>query len=154
MLTGGLRGRATPRLRLPSLINRVGDGFMRAISPLVAAAILLIVTLIGGVIIYNYVMNSVAAYAPQPEVTVDASTNATQVFLLVRIENPGKSTITISKAVIDGKIDITSYLPRTVAPGKYVSKAIILPLTSVGAGKHILVLTYNDGRQVETGFTI
>jgi len=127
---------------------------LRAVSPLIAAAILLVVTLIGGVIIYNYMANSIAAYAPQPTVTVDASTNSTHVFLLVRIDNPGKATISIQSVTIDGKVDITSSLPSTIGPGKYVSKTIILPLSSVPVGKHVLILTYNDGRQVKTEFTV
>jgi flagellin-like protein len=69
---------------------------MKAVSPLVATAILLVVTVAGGVILYNYMMNTLSSpqeYAAASVVSAKMLVDDNKTILNVKIANIGTTDV-------------------------------------------------------------
>ena len=122
---------------------------MKAISPLVATALLLIITVAGGVIIYNYMVNTLKApreYAAlsvvSTQMLVDVDKNET--IVNVKVTNIGTATAQITgvKILPDG---INQVISETIDPGTTKSFNVVLDQALNTTVTHYLVIVYNNG---------
>jgi hypothetical protein len=121
-------------------------GVLKAISPLIAAAILLVITVAGGVIIYNYVMNTLQApqqYASISIVSAKMLIDENNTILNVKITNIGTASATIKYfEIIPDKIVVNTSL--TIDPGVTKSVNIYLNKTLDPNTKHYIIAKYGS----------
>ena len=120
---------------------------MKAISPLVATALLLIITVAGGVIIYNYMVNTLKApreYAALSVVSAQMLVDGTTTVVNVKVTNIGTATAQITEVEIlpDG---INQTISETIDPGTTKSFNVVLDQALNTTVTHYLVIVYNNG---------
>lgn len=121
---------------------------MKAVSPLVATAILLVVAVAGGVMIYNYMMSTLSSpqnYASlsvlSAKMLVDNNRNRT--ILNIKVSNIGTSTATI-KSILITPDNITSELGVEVDPGTTKSINVVINQSLNPAEKYYVIVLYDD----------
>ncbi|MCD6195274.1 MAG: hypothetical protein J7J82_00605 [Staphylothermus sp.] len=119
---------------------------MKAISPLVASALLLIITVAGGVIIYNYMINTLKApqeYAALSVVSAQMLVDGTTV-VNVKVTNIGTAAAQITEVKIlpDG---INQPVSETIDPGTTKSFNVVIDQALDTTASHYLVIVYNNG---------
>jgi len=119
---------------------------MKAISPLVASALLLIITVAGGVIIYNYMINTLKApqeYAALSVVSAQMLVDGTTV-VNVKVTNIGTAAAQITEVKIlpDG---INQLVSETIDPGTTKSFNVVIDQALDTTASHYLVIVYNNG---------
>jgi len=129
---------------------------MRAISPLVATAILLAATIAIGYVIYNYVGASAGAVAQKPQlmITADASYVGSTAYVEISIRNAGGAAANITKVTIDG-VDVSAQLGigaggYLLQPGQELHK--VVTLSNLPSGQHIVIVSLSDGSQFKATF--
>jgi len=120
---------------------------MKAISPLVATALLLIITVAGGVIIYNYMINTLKApqeYAALSVVSAQMLVDGTTTVVNVKVTNIGTATAQITEVEIlpDG---INQTISETIDPGTTKSFNVVIDQALDTTTPHYLVIVYNNG---------
>ena len=130
---------------------------MKAISPLVATAILLIITIAGGVLLYNYMMNTLSAPQEYANIAVTSAkiyqVNTTTAVLNIQVVNMGTRTATINSiTIIPG--NYTFSLSNTlVKPGTSKNINIVIDnatiVSSLLTGNHLVIVNYNNGVQTQ-----
>ncbi len=120
---------------------------MKAISPLVASALLLIITVAGGVIIYNYMVNTLKApqeYAALSVVSAQMLVDGTTTVVNVKVTNIGTATAQITEVKIlpDG---INQTISETIDPGTTKSFNVVIDQALDTTTPHYLVIVYNNG---------
>jgi hypothetical protein len=117
-----------------------------AISPLIAAAILLVITVAGGMIIYNYVMNTLQApqqYASISIVSARMLIDENNTILNVKVTNIGTASATIKYfEIIPDKIIVNTSL--TIDPGVTKSVNIYLNKTLDPNTRHYVIAKYDS----------
>ncbi len=127
---------------------------MKAISPLVASALLLIITVAGGLIIYNYMINALKApqeYAALSVVSAKMLVGDTYTVINVKVANIGTAPATITQAeilsnnslAVGGPISISNI---KVEPGTTKSFNIELDYPLGTTNQYYLVLVYDGGK--------
>jgi FlaG/FlaF family flagellin (archaellin) len=123
-----------------------GQG-LRAVSPLIATAILLVITVAGGIIIYNYVVNSLSTaqeYASLSIVSAKAVIVNNTCILNVKIANIGTAPASVDKIeIIPDNIVVKTNL--LIEPGTTKSLNIFLNQTIDPSIKHYIIVSYNEG---------
>lgn len=124
---------------------------MKATSPLLATAILLVATIAGGLILYNYILNAISA--PKEYVTVtpiDASLvvlNSTGKGILnIKVSSIGTKSVKLTEAIIYP--DITSEpieLNEIIRPGETKSFTKEINVEKIDPNKvYYIVIHYED----------
>ena len=119
---------------------------MKAVSPLVATAILLVVAVAGGVMIYNYMMNTLSSpqnYASLSVLSAKMLVDDNKTIINIKVSNIGTSTTTV-KGVLIIPDNITSKLTVEVDPGTTKSINIIIDTPLDTATKHYVIILYED----------
>ncbi len=119
---------------------------MRAVSPLVATAILLVVTVAGGVIIYNYMMNTLSSpqnYASITLLSAKMLNDGGRTIINLKLSNIGTASATIDEIEIIPD-NITHKVSITIEPGTAKSINIILDQNLDPSTKHYVVAIYGD----------
>lgn len=120
---------------------------MKAISPLVATAILLIITVAGGLIIYNYMSGTLASpqeYSSLSVVSAKLVISGTEGVLNIKVINIGTKTAHIEQVTILPENIVVS-VDDTVAPGSTKSINIVINATSITATtQHYVIIKYDD----------
>ena len=126
---------------------------MRAISPLVATAILLAATIAIGYVIYNYVGASAGVVAQKPQLLITASADyvGSTAYVEISIKNAGGAAANVTKVTIDGK-DVSQQLglPKQLPPGQELHK--VITVNNLPSGEHIVIVTLSDGSQFKASF--
>lgn len=129
---------------------------LRAVSPLVATAILLAATIAIGYVIYSYVEASAGAVAQKPQllVTADASYVGSTAYVEISIRNAGGAAANITKVTIDGT-DVSSQLGigskgYLLQPGQEIHK--VVTLSNLSSGQHVIIITLSDGSTFKATF--
>jgi len=120
---------------------------MRAISPLVATAILLAATIALGYLIYNYVSASAGAVANKPQLMITASADyvGSTAYVEIDIKNVGASAANITRITIDGSDYTSTILGATsyvLQPGAEIHK--VISINGLSTGKHVIIVTVSD----------
>ncbi len=120
---------------------------MKAVSPLIATALLLIITVAGGIIIYNYVVNSLSSAQQYASLSIVSSRmvvleNST--VINVKITNIGTAPTTINEIEIL-PLNITKKLNIPIDPGTTKSINIFLDQRLDTSIKHYIIVKYDDG---------
>ncbi len=126
----------------------MGARHMEAISPLVATAILLIATVAGGIILYNYLVETLSA--PGDYVTISPVSakiidlgNGT-IYVNVKVVAVGTRSTTIDKiTILPENIEITG-IDETIKPGETRSITLVKTGVSLTNGKHYIIIHYED----------
>ena len=125
---------------------------MRAISPLVATAILLVATVAGGIILYNYLMetlNSPGEYitlSPISAKIVDLGTGT--VYVNIKVVAVGTKATTIDKIVIlPENIEIAN-VNETIKPGETKSITLSKNGVTLTNTEHYIIIYY-EGQATE-----
>ncbi len=119
---------------------------MKAVSPLVATAILLVVAVAGGVMIYNYMMNTLSSpqnYASLSVLSAKMLVDDNKTIINIKVSNIGTSTTTV-KGIVVIPDNITSKLSVEVDPGTTKSINIIIDTPLDTATKHYVIILYED----------
>ncbi len=119
---------------------------MKAVSPLVATAILLVVAVAGGVMIYNYMMNTLSSpqsYASLSVLSAKMLVDDNKTIINIKVSNIGTSTTTV-KGVLVIPDNITSKLTVEVDPGTTKSINIVIDTPLDTATKHYVIILYED----------
>ncbi|MCD6301606.1 MAG: hypothetical protein J7L82_06010 [Staphylothermus sp.] len=122
---------------------------MKAISPLVASALLLIMTVAGGLIIYNYMIDALKApqeYAALSVVSAQMLVSNSTTVINVKVTNIGTAPaqITAVKILSEDKNE-TINETITIDPGTTKSFNIVINEALEQSIQHYLVLVYNSG---------
>ncbi len=120
---------------------------MKAISPLVATAILLIITVAGGLIIYNYMSDTLASpqeYSSLSVVSAKLVISGTEGVLNIKVTNIGTKTAHIEQVTILPE-NIVASVDDTVAPGSTKSINILINTASINTtAQHYVIIKYDD----------
>ncbi len=120
---------------------------MKAISPLVATTLLLIITVAGGVIIYNYMVNTLKApqeYAALSVVSAQMLVEGSTTIVNIKATNIGTATAEITQVKILPD-NIVQNMDITIDPGTTRSFNIIITKALNTTYEHYVVLVYNSG---------
>ena len=130
---------------------------MRAISPLIATAILLVATVAGGLILYNYLIQTLSApkdYGTLSPVSATLTVVNDTLYVNVKMFSVGSKSVSVESIEIlpeDLKIDFSPAL--TIGPGETVS---ITKNVSLGDPSkfdedttHYVIIYYDDGQSTE-----
>lgn len=125
---------------------------MRAISPLVATAILLAATIAVGYLIYNYVSASTGAIANKPQLLITANADyvGSTAYVEIDIKNVGAAAAKITQIKIDNVYVTSSWGTSTQAqtlnimlqPGEELHK--VITISNLNNGKHVILVTVED----------
>lgn len=119
---------------------------MKAVSPLVATAILLVVAVAGGVMIYNYMMSTLSSpqnYASLSVLSAKMLVDDNRTILNIKISNIGTSTTRVEGIlIIPG--NITSKLGVEVDPGTTKSINVVINQSLNPAKKYYVIVLYED----------
>lgn len=121
---------------------------MKAISPLVATAILLIATVAGGIILYNYLVETLSSpgeyitLSPISAKIIDLGTGT--IYVNIKVVAVGTKSTTIHKIVIlpEG-IEITS-INETIKPGETKSITISKSGVTLNNTEHYIIIYYGE----------
>ncbi len=119
---------------------------MKAISPLIATAILLIITVAGGLIIYNYVYSSLSSpqqYAALNIVSAKMVVLGNNTVINIKIANIGTAKADVYEAVIL-PLNISKTLDLVVEPGTTKSINIFIDTPLDTNTKYYIIIKYND----------
>ncbi len=119
---------------------------MKAVSPLVATAILLVVTVAGGVILYNYMVNTLTSPKESATLSVVSAKmliDVNKTIINLKIANIGTTDAEISKVVIIPD-NITINTDLVIEPGTTKSFNIVLNTALDETMKHYIVVVYGD----------
>jgi len=122
---------------------------MKGVSTLVATVILLIITIVGGMIIYNYVMNSLTAAKQYGTLTVVAAKMTIlgdNAVLNVKVANIGTAPVEIRSVELlpgNGPLNLSS--PLLVEPGATKSINIDVGGRLDPNTKYYVVVKYDAG---------
>lgn len=119
---------------------------MKAVSPLVATAILLVVTVAGGVIIYNYMMNTLSSPQNYASITVLSAkmlVDSNKTIINVKLTNIGTASATVNKLEIIPD-NITQTISVTIDPGTTKSINVVINKPLDTAQKHYVIAIYGD----------
>ncbi len=124
---------------------------MKAISPLVATAILLVATVAGGIILYNYLLNTLRTpqeYATLTPISAEIVDLGNGVYLVnVKVGAIGSKTITIDSLKILPE-NITVSLNTDIKPGETKSITVEINAVLQQGVKHYIVIYY-EGQSTE-----
>lgn len=129
---------------------------MKATSPLLATAILLVATIAGGLILYNYILNAISA--PKEYVTVtpiDASlivlNNPGKGILNIKVSSIGTKSVKLTEARIYPNITKPIELNETIRPGetKSFTKEIDIVEKIDPDKAYYIVIYYDDDQATE-----
>ncbi len=119
---------------------------MKAVSPLVATAILLVVTVAGGVIIYNYMMNTLSSPQNYASITVLSAkmlVDSNRTIINVKLTNIGTASATVDKLEIIPD-NITQTISVTIDPGTTKSVNVVINKPLDTSQKHYVIAIYGD----------
>lgn len=120
---------------------------MKAISPLIAATLLLVITVAGGVIIYNYVMNALQApqqYASISIVSAKMLVESNQTIINIKATNIGTTSATITAIrILPENIKIDTDI--TIDPGVTRSINIFINQTLDPSKSYYVIAEYDNG---------
>ncbi len=119
---------------------------LKAVSPLVATAILLVVTVAGGVIIYNYMMNTLSSPQNYASITVLSAkmlVDSNKTIINVKLTNIGTASATVNKLEIIPD-NITQTISVTIDPGTTKSINVVINKPLDTAQKHYVIAIYGD----------
>lgn len=121
---------------------------MKAISPLVATAILLIATVAGGIILYNYLVETLSSpgeyitLSPISAKIIDLGTGT--IYVNIKVVAVGTKSTTIHKIVIlPEEIEITS-INETIKPGETKSITISKSGVTLNNTEHYIIIYYEE----------
>lgn len=121
---------------------------MKAISPLVATAILLIATVAGGIILYNYLVETLSSpgeyitLSPISAKIIDLGTGT--IYVNIKVVVVGTKSTTIHKIVIlPEEIEITS-INETIKPGETKSITISKSGVTLNNTEHYIIIYYEE----------
>lgn len=120
---------------------------MKAVSPLMATALLLIITVAGGVIIYNYIMNSLSSaqqYASLSIVSSKLVILENKSIINIKIANIGTAS-TIIREVLILPLNTTKKLDIFIEPGTTKSINIFLDQALDPSINYYVIVKYDDG---------
>ncbi|OYT41070.1 MAG: hypothetical protein B6U89_00100 [Desulfurococcales archaeon ex4484_58] len=120
---------------------------MKAVSPLVATAILLIITVAGGVIIYNYVVNSLSSPKQYASLSITSCKMVivnNETIINLKITNIGTASTTIREVVVI-PINITKEINQTIDPGTTKSFNIFIDESLNNNTKYYVIVRYSEG---------
>ncbi len=126
---------------------------MKAISPLVATAILLVATVAGGIILYNYLVETLKApgeyvtLSPVSAKIVDLG-NGT-IFVNVKVVSVGTKSTTITKIVILPENEEITSISEEIRPGETKSITVMKTGVTLEDAKHYIIIHYGDGDATE-----
>ncbi|MEM0379755.1 MAG: hypothetical protein QXX35_01560 [Desulfurococcaceae archaeon] len=120
---------------------------MKGISPLVATAILLVVTIAGGVLIYNYVINSLSSAEHFASLNIVSSKmlvleNST--IVNIRVSNIGTKTAIVEKITIL-PVNLSRNINIEVEPGVTKSINIVFDQVFNPSSKYYVIIVYDQG---------
>jgi len=120
---------------------------VKAVSPLVATALLLIITVAGGIIVYNYVVNSLSSAQQYASLSIASSkmvilTNTTVVN--IKITNIGTASANVYMIRIL-PYNLTERVNLVVEPGITKSVNIFINQTLDPDQKYYVVVVYDGG---------
>ncbi|ABN70081.1 hypothetical protein Smar_0982 [Staphylothermus marinus F1] len=120
---------------------------MNAISPLIAAALLLIITVAGGVIIYNYVMNTLQAPQQFASITVLSAkmlVDNGQTILNIKATNIGTTSAKITGVrILPDNLSVNTDV--TIEPGVTKSINLYINQTLDTTTNHYVIIEYDNG---------
>ena len=127
---------------------------MKGVSPLIATALLLVITVAGAMMLYNYVVSSLSSpqqYASLNIVSAKLVKLDSGSVLSVRVANIGTAPATINEVILipsSTTSNITKQVAITVEPG--VTKTVNVDLDeeaeqTPGTGKYYVILRYDGG---------
>ncbi len=122
---------------------------MRAISPLVATAILLIITVAGGVMLYNYMFNTLSAPQDYSNLAVSSASmlvSGDTIYLNVKATNVGTRDATVTAIVLLPE-NITISTNQVIGSGETKGFTVIYKVnnTTIDITKsHYIILKYDD----------
>lgn len=120
---------------------------MKALSSLVATAILLIITVAGGLIVYDYISDTLASPQEFSSLSVTSAKlviSGNKGVLNIKVTNIGTKTAHIEQVTILPK-NITAPVDDAVAPGSTKSINIIVNAFSIEpTTKYYVIIKYDD----------
>lgn len=122
---------------------------MKAVSPLVATGVLLVITLVGGVLIYNFVVKSLTStkeYALVTIVSAKAVNIGGRAVLNIKVSNIGTARAELYEVEVI-PLNITKKVDITVEPG--VTKGFNIVLDNVTLKDRLFVIVRYNGGETE-----
>ncbi|ADI32567.1 hypothetical protein [Staphylothermus hellenicus] len=120
---------------------------MKAISPLIGAALLLIITVAGGLVVYNYVMNTLQAPQQFSSLTVLSAkmyVDNGQTILNVKATNIGTTSAKITGVrIMPDNLSVSANI--TIDPGVTKSINLLINKPLDPSINHYVIVEYNDG---------
>lgn len=119
---------------------------MKAVSPLVATGVLLVVTLVGGVLIYNFVFRSLSSAKEYALVTIasaKAVNTGDRVVISMKVSNIGTARAYIHEFEVI-PLNLTRKLDVTIEPGVTKSFNVVLN-GGILNDRCFVILRYNGG---------
>ncbi|MET1160756.1 MAG: archaellin/type IV pilin N-terminal domain-containing protein [Thermoprotei archaeon] len=124
---------------------------MKAISPLVATALLLAITIAGGILVYNYVISSITAqqqqYASLSIISAKLIVLENSAVLNIKVANVGTAPAEINNVMLLDDSGTSKDFPVniTVEPGVTKSFNINIDKNTVStSSEYYVVVSYND----------
>ncbi|WFO75750.1 hypothetical protein J4526_02480 [Desulfurococcaceae archaeon MEX13E-LK6-19] len=127
---------------------------MKAASPLVATAMLLVATIAGGLILYNYILNTVSApkdYVTLTPISARIVVSGTTGLLNIKVASMGTKPVNITAALIY-PLGITVPINTEIKPGETISITKTFStsgLTFNSNTKYFVVIYYGNGQSTE-----
>lgn len=119
---------------------------MKAVSPLIATGILLVITLVGGVLVYNFVIKSLSVaqdYGLLNIVSVKGIDLGDKTIISVRVANMGTAPAEVKEIVVY-PVNITIPVNTRVEPG--VTRNInVVVSEKLESEKYYVIVKYDHG---------
>jgi len=120
---------------------------VKAVSTLLATALLIVITIAGGMIIYNYVMNSLEVakqYSSLNILSVKALVLEGNTVINIKATNIGTAKAVLEKVVIIPG-NITIVLNTVIEPGETKSINVNLDTVLNKDTRYYIIIVYNNG---------
>lgn len=127
---------------------------MKAASPLVATAMLLVATIAGGLILYNYILNAVSApkdYVTITPISAKIVISGSNGLLNIKVASMGTKPVNITSAIIY-PVGIAVKINTVIKPGETLSITVSFSTAGVTFSpdtKYYVVIFYGDGQSTE-----
>lgn len=119
---------------------------MKAVSPLVATGILLVITMVGGVLVYNYVIKSLSVahdYGLLNIVSAKGVDLGDKTIISVRVTNIGTATVEVKEVKVY-PVNATASVATRVEPGVTKNINVIIG-EKLNPGEYYVVVKYDQG---------